>query len=270
MMQWGSKKIHLNDKNLPGIKFNFIFNCISKYLDTCKSKSNEKIKLLDFGCGNGKMIYSLYDIFLKDIDFYGCDIRTTTPNNFNFVRIKANQKLPYLNEEFDLIICVDVLEHIPNYDFYINEIMRILKKDGKLIIFSPIEGEKFSFYTFYKKLFGQNLYVETKDHINLFKRDFFIMLFTSKGHKIDEKQYLYHFLGHFFDATFFLFHKFKSVKDLFWNKNLFYKDIDKTTIIEKLFNFCLSITNLIAYYESMLLRKIPLFSAGLLIAVKKK
>jgi 2-polyprenyl-3-methyl-5-hydroxy-6-metoxy-1,4-benzoquinol methylase len=269
-MEWGSKKIHLSEKSLPSIKFNFIFKSISRYLDAKKFKQKDKIKLLDFGCGNGKMIYSLYDIFFDDINFYGCDIRTTKPNNFNFIRIKANQKLPYTNEEFDLIICIDVLEHIPNYEFYINEIMRILKKDGSLIIFSPIEGEKISFYTLYKKLFGQNLYVETKDHINPFKRDFFISLFTLNGHTVKEKQYIYHFFGHFFDATFFLFHKFKTVKDLFWNKNLFYKNIDRTTVTEKLFNFFLVLANLIAYYESMLLRKVSFLSAGLLIEVKKK
>lgn len=268
-MQWGSKKVNLNEKNLPGLKFRFIYDHIDFYLRSLKLKSTPKVNLLDFGCGNGKMIYSLQDYFSSNIDFYGCDIRNTKPYKFNFTKTKPLQALPYKDNMFDIILCIDVLEHIPNYKFYIEEMNRILKSNGKLIIFSPIEGEVLSFYSFYKMIFGEDLYATTKDHINPFKRRQFLLLFESKKLIMERKQYLYHFFGHFFDATFFLLHRISWVKNMFWNNNSFYKHIKKPSIATVLFNFFLVFFNFLAYCESKFLKNIPYFSAGLLVAFKK-
>ena len=42
--------------------------------------------------------------------------------------------IPYKDESFDIIICVEALEHSLNPQNAINEMLRVLMKNGKIII----------------------------------------------------------------------------------------------------------------------------------------
>ncbi len=47
------------------------------------------------------------------------------------------ERLPYRSDTFDKIICWATLHHMPNPDVTLNEVVRVLKKDGKCLIFEP-------------------------------------------------------------------------------------------------------------------------------------
>jgi SAM-dependent methyltransferase len=47
------------------------------------------------------------------------------------------KRLPFNNNSFDIVICSEVLEHIPDHDTAICEIARVLKPMGDLIISVP-------------------------------------------------------------------------------------------------------------------------------------
>lgn len=47
------------------------------------------------------------------------------------------QRLPIKNEVFDLILCSQVIEHIPNDSIALNEFYRTLKQDGTLVVTVP-------------------------------------------------------------------------------------------------------------------------------------
>ena len=84
---------------------------------------------------------------------YAFDFRGYGETNFNLTSIKGNVKsLPFRDETFDLITCVSTMEHIgltaygdPRFDdgdkLLLNEILRVLKKDGKIIITVPFCGK---------------------------------------------------------------------------------------------------------------------------------
>ena len=48
------------------------------------------------------------------------------------------EKIPVKDNSFDIIICTEVLEHVPNPIGALKEMARILKKGGKLLITTPL------------------------------------------------------------------------------------------------------------------------------------
>jgi SAM-dependent methyltransferase len=49
-----------------------------------------------------------------------------------------NLKLPFESKIFDVVVMGEVLEHLPYWDITLNEVKRILKKDGLLIGSIPL------------------------------------------------------------------------------------------------------------------------------------
>lgn len=104
------------------------------------SKNSEETKLLDVGCGNGR----LYD-FLKaeSIDYIGTDnnksllkIAKQKYPNANFKYADA-VRLPFPAKSFDNVWCIAVLHHLPTKTLRLKackEIARVLKPKGKLMI----------------------------------------------------------------------------------------------------------------------------------------
>jgi len=56
------------------------------------------------------------------------------------VTISDCRKLPYKSSSFDVVFALDVLEHIKNVDVAIDEIYRVLDKQGVFIITAPTEN----------------------------------------------------------------------------------------------------------------------------------
>jgi SAM-dependent methyltransferase len=90
-------------------------------------------KTLDVGCGS-KPYQSLY----KSSEYVGLEF--DTPENR---RIKNadffydGETFPFSADEFDSVVANEVFEHVFNPDNFLDEIYRILKKDGKIIMTMP-------------------------------------------------------------------------------------------------------------------------------------
>ena len=99
-------------------------------------------KVLDLGCGNGRLLNALKD---KKIDYIGVDnsekllleAQTLYPEyQQRFWKADA-LNLPFIDDEFDTIISIAVLQHIPSKEYrikFLKECLRTLKKDGKLVL----------------------------------------------------------------------------------------------------------------------------------------
>ena len=102
-------------------------------------------QILDIGCGTGTYILELLN---RDLIIYGLDFSTKM---LDICRQKINNKkdciigkiklfdIPFLdnkfeNESFDLILMTRVLCHFNNLDASLNEVHRLLKNQGDLII----------------------------------------------------------------------------------------------------------------------------------------
>ena len=75
----------------------------------------------------------------KGCDYYGLDYPTTA-NNWYMTQPNVyadGQKLPFKQGSIDSILLLDVIEHLPNPEQCINEIYRVLKPEGKLLLRVP-------------------------------------------------------------------------------------------------------------------------------------
>jgi len=80
-------------------------------------------RILDVGCGSHKMKNAI-----------GIDI---TPNTRADIIADITTGFPIKTEAFNTVYCNHVLEHIDNTLFIMNELERILKKSGRLVIRCP-------------------------------------------------------------------------------------------------------------------------------------
>lgn len=96
-------------------------------------------RILDFGCGQGQVSAWL---ITKGFDTYACDLKIYEEWNLGlFKGVKFclyKNKLNFKENYFDYILCFDVLEHIDDPRETLRELYRILKKNGLMIITTPI------------------------------------------------------------------------------------------------------------------------------------
>lgn len=103
----------------------------------------ENFKLLDAGCGEGHLL----ELLSKEIDsmfLYGVDIREEIMDCIKKRGIENTylQDLCDLNFQdnyFDIIICAETIEHIKNFSKALEELKRITKRGGTMILTFPNE-----------------------------------------------------------------------------------------------------------------------------------
>lgn len=108
----------------------------SDYLTTFSKKFKNK-KILDIGCGNGDHTEIFSKISHKTYGLDTVDIRFREyKNKFKFIKY-GGKKMPFKENSFDLIVCLDVIEHIKKDSTFIEEMYRILRKNGTILIATP-------------------------------------------------------------------------------------------------------------------------------------
>ena len=110
---------------------------------------SENSRILDIGCADGPFLPTL-NYYAKSIianDIISDRVREAK----NLVDYKLNktkkinlicsdgQNLPFKENNFDIVFCLEVLEHIIRPDQFLRELLRVLKKNGTLICTLPIE-----------------------------------------------------------------------------------------------------------------------------------
>jgi ubiquinone/menaquinone biosynthesis C-methylase UbiE len=99
--------------------------------------SLEGMQLLDLGCGNGSYTTELSR---RAAWTCGLDVQLSHLQSFpvNIPRVQAvGERLPFTNQSFDCITMIEVLEHTHSDTCVLDECRRVLRDDGKLILFVP-------------------------------------------------------------------------------------------------------------------------------------
>lgn len=117
-----------------------------KGLNHLQPKKGELI--LDIGCGCGEIVAQCRKLGANavglDYSQAAVEISRETVNDGVIIRASATH-LPFLDETFDKVVTLDVLEHLSKEDTlkYLSEIRRVLKIGGMLLLHTPSRWEKF-------------------------------------------------------------------------------------------------------------------------------
>ena len=111
------------------------------------SKFSPKKIVLDAGCGTGYGSQILAETEAKvygiDTSFQAIKYATETypHDNSKFIVMDVNL-LGFPNCTFDLIVSFQVIEHMKELDCYLNELIRVLKDEGTILLSTPNVQEK--------------------------------------------------------------------------------------------------------------------------------
>ena len=140
----------------------------------------DNLNILDVGCDGGNLTASLLrlgNVVGLDISNSFIDNAHKTYRGPSFL-IGDGQRLPLKRESFDIVTCLEVLEHVPNPSDLVIEINRILKSKGRLIIIVPNEGNilwRFIWY-FWQRIGRGRAWRDL--HISFFDRDMLLQLLS--------------------------------------------------------------------------------------------
>lgn len=87
-------------------------------------------KVMDVGAGPEPHYHSLIQT-APGTTFTAIDRQVGDQTNYE------HDHLPYDTGTFDTVLSMNVLEHIYNYKFHFSELVRIIKPEGKLVLFVP-------------------------------------------------------------------------------------------------------------------------------------
>lgn len=108
-----------------------------------KLGSSNNLKVIDLGCGEGNFLKLIEENF-KNIKTFGVDLEPNVLALKKFLRAEIKiidiRNSGFPNNFFDIVFCLDVLEHFKDLERPVREIKRILKPDGVLVVSLPTES----------------------------------------------------------------------------------------------------------------------------------
>ena len=144
--------------------------------------------VLDAGCGNGRHLRALAKIpglKIIGIDRNQNDINDALVSLKNIpdalsddlvVTLADINNLPFEAEYFDCVICSEVLEHIPEHEKALKELVRVLKPQGQLVVSVPrYFSERICW------LISPAYYNEEGGHIRIYKEKNLRKMLTKHG-----------------------------------------------------------------------------------------
>lgn len=137
-------------KYYKGIRIKADWGLHEQIADICVKYLVKDTKILDFGCGEGALSQRLYDIGqtrkksqrgweVTSVDVNAKDFKANT----KFIQLDFNNKemvskfIAENEEKYDLVLGIEVIEHIENRWEYIRNLKKLSKHRGWIIVSTP-------------------------------------------------------------------------------------------------------------------------------------
>lgn len=107
------------------------------------------VRLLDVACGSGGPMLHLVrsvDCEAVGVELYEEAVETARReaaatglvDRATFVCADAGRRLPFENESFDAVVCVDAINHLPDRRAVVDDWARLLRPGGRLLFTDPV------------------------------------------------------------------------------------------------------------------------------------
>ena len=124
--------------------YNFL---VRRFMIRRQLKERRFKRILELGCGISPILEAGEGIIQTDFSHRALrhlNAQTRKGTTFRGINCDAT-RLPFTDEAFDGIICSEVIEHIEEDDKALEEMVRILRQGGELILTCPMHQSHFGF-----------------------------------------------------------------------------------------------------------------------------
>lgn len=112
---------------------------VNKMIELLKPYVRRLDRMLDIGCYDGTFLSHF-----QECNRFGVDANVWAVSECKKKGIDARNlylepgvKLPFSNEYFDVVVAGEIIEHVFDTDYFLEEIRRVLKKNGLLLVSTP-------------------------------------------------------------------------------------------------------------------------------------
>ena len=99
----------------------------------------EAAHALDLGCGDGRLTAKLRARSLTACDVSAVAVRRAARRlpDAEVVQIQPDEPLPFVDGEFELVLCTETIEHVRDVQLFVSEVRRVLRPGGVLALTTP-------------------------------------------------------------------------------------------------------------------------------------
>ena len=134
------------------IRIEYILEKLKKHFDLDRNKNNflSEIKILDIGCGGGLISEPMARLGanVTGIDASAKNIKVATihekKNNLNIRYLNKSPEQMDVSEKFDVILNLEIVEHVEDVNLYLKYCCKLLKKNG--LMFTATINRTFTSY----------------------------------------------------------------------------------------------------------------------------
>ncbi len=174
-----SKFTYLIEKFIKLTSRNRVNNIINEYLEESFNEANIndslQLDVLDVGCGRGTLLEAFQQ---KGHNITGTE-RSISPFSSDYIYKENLDEIDFKEESFDIIIVWHVLEHLDNPKDTLEQIFKLLKINGLLVISVP------NFGSYQAKVFQQYwFHLDLPRHLFHFTKKRLTKLIESSGFNV--------------------------------------------------------------------------------------
>jgi SAM-dependent methyltransferase len=142
-------------------------------------------RVLDIGAKRGGLGIRAREAGI-DIDYTGLDlsdenVRAAALLQLDIRQADVTKRLPVRDAEFDCIFCLELLEHLTSAITLVEEMRRVIKEGGRVVISVP---SPYSWVEVYRELFGWH---EPEGHLNGFTTPVMRNLLALAGFRLERR-----------------------------------------------------------------------------------
>jgi len=145
--------------------------------------------IIEVGCGMGELASIIKNSNLSVGKYIGLDgnserANTTAEQGFDVRIANFEEEIPIEAQIADLVVSLEVIEHIADAENFLKEIHKVLKPGGKLVISTPNIGFIVHRLNF---LFSAKIHQEGI-HLRFFNRKMLLKILSNTGFKLIEQK----------------------------------------------------------------------------------